>query len=227
MSLFGRVAGFVFAGVCLLIGLVWIGKTGALIFSGVRAEGTVVEVKKARDSDGDVTHRPIVEFTPSGSTAPVRIEGLGASSPLYRVGEHVPVVYRESAPTGATLHSVGEWAMPFIVALFGVTIAASLVGGRRAQVSAVSSAAFHQARRSTRVWLTVAGAGAGGQLPSRGSTRSAPRPLHRRPVRRLPGGWDLPRAHPTLSEVWRDPGRRGGDRGAGVRSPQALPRLRP
>lgn len=129
-----------------------------LLLDGSKATGTVVEVARQEDSDGP-TFLPVVEFTPPGAGAPLRIRGHASNPAQYQPGETVTVLYAPSAPEKAKLHSLSEWVAPVSAVLFGVLIALSGLS-RRGVAPSGDDEAFHRARKVSRIAMGVCAVGA-------------------------------------------------------------------
>lgn len=82
------------AAILLAATIVIAGYIAHLELTGLRAEGRVVVVRPdANGLDREPTYYPVIEFaTASGALA--RFEDFGGSSPRYRVGDRVAVLYR-------------------------------------------------------------------------------------------------------------------------------------
>ena len=75
-------------GIFLPMGLLFVGIAGwiwledqAIAENGLRGRGTVIELARSRNSDGDVTYRPIVEFFDSNRTRHEFTGQVGSSPP--------------------------------------------------------------------------------------------------------------------------------------------------
>lgn len=114
-----------------IVGVILLGISGwltvqsmELTATGIRAEGTVVRLQRkySRDSEGRgrYMYHPIVQF---GTEAGEDIEFRGSassSSPSYRRGERVSVLYHPRAPQDARIDSFGGlWAGPLITLIVG------------------------------------------------------------------------------------------------------------
>lgn len=112
-------------GICQLGIGVWLA-VGSLDLSanGMRAEGTVVRLQRkySRNSNGDrrYFYYPVVQFrTDAGET--VEFHGSkGSSSPAYRRGARVAILYPAETPTDAKIESFGAlWGAPLILSGLG------------------------------------------------------------------------------------------------------------
>lgn len=92
--------------------------------NGLRAEGTVIRLQSeySRDSEGRgrYMYYPIIQFgTEAGEDVEFR-GSMGSSSPSYRRGERVTVLYRPQAPQDARIDSFGGlWAGSLITGGMG------------------------------------------------------------------------------------------------------------
>ncbi|MDA7787729.1 DUF3592 domain-containing protein [Sphingomonadaceae bacterium] len=94
---------------------------------GVDAEGTVIAFSSSRDSDGDTTYRPLVEFYDDNGTRHQFVASVGSSSPAYIRGEAVKVIYDPEAPGRAMLDSFTDrYLLPLVFGVMGSIFA--LVG---------------------------------------------------------------------------------------------------
>jgi hypothetical protein len=80
--------------ILVVVTVVIAGFIAHLELTGLRAEGRVVAIRPDADGfDREPTYFPVIEFaTAAGALA--RFEDFGASSPRYRVGDRVAVLYR-------------------------------------------------------------------------------------------------------------------------------------
>lgn len=122
-----------------IVGIVLLGVSGWLTVGSLdfkanaaQAEGTVVRLQSeySRDSEGRgrYMYYPIVQF---GTEAGEDIEfrgSVGSSSPSYRRGERVTVLYFPQAPQDAKIDSIGGlWVGPLITG--GAGLVFTLVAG--------------------------------------------------------------------------------------------------
>lgn len=96
--------------------------------NGLRAQGTVVDVVGSRDSDGDYTYRPVVEFSDSAGERRRFVSRVGSSPPSYSTGERVNVIYEPWSPDNAIIDGfVDRYLFPVIFMSLGTLFAA--IGG--------------------------------------------------------------------------------------------------
>lgn len=62
----------------------------------VKTEATIVDLEEDTDADNDTTYYPIVEYTVDGNTY---TERLDQSSPSYKIGKTIPVLYNPDDPS--------------------------------------------------------------------------------------------------------------------------------
>lgn len=100
----------------------------SLAESGIRAQGTVVELVRSRDSDGDYTYRPVVEFLDESGTRHAFTGSVGSNPPSRSVGETVDVIYKPWSPGNAMIDGFFDrFFLPLIFAGMGALFAA--IGG--------------------------------------------------------------------------------------------------
>ena len=122
-------------GIFALVGLIFAGVGGwfyledrSLAANGVHAQGTVIDVVSSRDSDGDYTYRPVVEFLDEGGARHEFTGKVGSNPPAHSTGERVDVIYSPWSPTDATIDSFFDrFLFPLVFGSFGAVFAA--VGG--------------------------------------------------------------------------------------------------
>lgn len=109
--------GLVFAGVGA--GIYW--KDRDLAATGDRAQGTVVELEWRRDSDGDVTYRPVVEFRDAGGARHRFTSSVGSNPAAFSRGEEVEVIYDAWSPSDAMIDSfTTRYLLPLAFGGFGL-----------------------------------------------------------------------------------------------------------
>ena len=121
----GRIIGGFFV---LLIGLgmawgayaLW-ANARAFRAQAAQAEGTVVDLISNRDSDGDITYKPEVEFTTAEGRTLSFTGGTASNPPSYDRGEKVKVYYSAANPEDARLDGFMEqWFGPLILGVFAL-----------------------------------------------------------------------------------------------------------
>lgn len=126
-KLFSRIF-LIFGALLLIIGGA-IGLERLIFFSGsVSAQGLVTEVRLEQNAvpmmnQGTGFHfYPTVEFTPSGSAAPVRFDSpAGVTGTVFQAGQQVPVRYNPSNPSRAVIDNImGIFGLAIIFAGLGL-----------------------------------------------------------------------------------------------------------
>lgn len=86
----------------------------------VTASGIVVDVETDRDSDGDTTYRPVIEFVAAdGGT--YRFTGRLGTSSYPDLGSRIDVLYDPADPQGATEKTFPNlWLFPIIFGAIGL-----------------------------------------------------------------------------------------------------------
>jgi hypothetical protein len=84
--------------------------------------GTVVENIAKRDSEGDLTYTPKVQFVTLEEDRTLVFESnFSSSPPSYRPGDSVVVLYQEDDPTDARIKSFSSlWLFPVVLCVVGV-----------------------------------------------------------------------------------------------------------
>lgn len=87
---------------------------------GQRASGLVVDIESRRDSDGDRSYRPVVEFR-DAQRRPWRFTSrMGSNPPGFTRGEAVEVIYDPENPESAVIDSfMQRHFLPLIFGIFG------------------------------------------------------------------------------------------------------------
>lgn len=119
----------------LLFGLVFAGVGGwfywasaSLTQSGERVQGVVIDLERSRDSDGDTTYRPVVEYTDQNGTKHQFVESVGSNPSAFSRGEQVEVIYDPWEPEEAIIDSfTTRYLFPLAFGGFGSIFA--LIGG--------------------------------------------------------------------------------------------------
>jgi hypothetical protein len=96
--------------------------------TGVRAQGTVIELVGSRGSDGDHSYRPHIEFRDSAGARHHFISRVGSNPPRHLPGERVDVLYEPWSPGNAVIDSFFDrFFLPLMFIGLGTLFAA--VGG--------------------------------------------------------------------------------------------------
>lgn len=124
---------FLLIGLGVLVGGGYVAKQRAEFLSEARpAAGEVIDFnRRTSTSDGktETTWYPVVRYQPSGRTAPVSFQhDTGSSSPAYRRGESVTVLYTPGDPEEAIIdEGLMNWLGPGLMILLGGVF--TLAGG--------------------------------------------------------------------------------------------------
>jgi hypothetical protein len=137
--IFTRVALFALLPIAaLLLGITaWqVSDTRAWLARSVEAPGTVIDVARLRDQEHGYMFAPLVSFqTRDGETIEFQ-SSLRSSSPSYRKGERVTVLYDPERPNSAAISSLASiWLGPMVTGIIGTAfllmgIVFTLVGRR-------------------------------------------------------------------------------------------------
>jgi len=120
------VYGFVgaFAVVSMVLLTIAIGSTmqrAALIFSGSRADGTVVAVRQVgRMKGGAATYAPVLQFDARDGRAYVVTSDVSGPESAYWIGQHLPMLYQPDHPDGARVDAFAPlWTLPLVTGVVG------------------------------------------------------------------------------------------------------------
>jgi hypothetical protein len=109
----------------LLVGTVLLVRKVQFVTSAERATGTVIDVSREADSDGEVTFYPVVAFTTADGSRIQFKSSTGSSPASHSTGDRVEVLYDSDDPSDAELSGfVDLWLGPGIFLLLGVGFAA-------------------------------------------------------------------------------------------------------
>ena len=92
-----------------------------LIFSGSRAEATVVAKKQVGHlKGGAIAYAPMVQFATSDGRTYVVTSDLSGPESIYRFGQHLRVLYQPDRPDGARIDTFGPlWTLPLVSGVVG------------------------------------------------------------------------------------------------------------
>ncbi|HXQ64712.1 MAG TPA: DUF3592 domain-containing protein [Steroidobacteraceae bacterium] len=146
-DLVARLIAYVFLGsfciagpLCLVIALGSAVQRAGLIFSGMRAEGTVIG--KQQMGSTRVSYAPVVQFVASDGRAYVVSSDVYGRESAFKYGEHVNVLYRQDHPESARIDAFAPlWTFPLV---FGV------VGAAFSVVPAIVLASWMRRRRTSQ-----------------------------------------------------------------------------
>jgi Protein of unknown function (DUF3592) len=145
-DLVARLIAYVFLGsfciagpLCLFIALGSALQRAALIYSGLRAEGTVIA--KQQMGSTQVTYAPIFQFAASDGRTYVVTSNVYGRESAFKYGEHVRVLYRQDHPESARIDAFAAlWTLPLV---FGV------VGAAFSVIPALVLASWMRRRRTS------------------------------------------------------------------------------
>jgi hypothetical protein len=93
--------------------------------AGVHAPGTVIDMVSSRDSDGDYSYKPVVEFRDAEGRRHVFTSNVSSSPPQHATGESVAVIYAPASPDEAVIDSfLDRFLLPLIFGGLGTVFAA-------------------------------------------------------------------------------------------------------
>ena len=124
-DLIGRLTAYVFIGsfcvagpLGLVVALGTAGQRAALIYSGLRADGTVVAKRSSGSSR--VTYAPVFQFTANDGRAYIVNADVYGQESAFRFGQHVPVLYQPRHPEAARIDAFAQlWTFPLVVGVVG------------------------------------------------------------------------------------------------------------
>jgi hypothetical protein len=107
--------------VALLVGLVTLVFTVRFIQRAEHATGTVIELSRETDSDGEVTFYPVVRFETAEGREIEFKSSSGSSPPSHSEGDRVDVLYDPDDPHDARLSGFFDlWLFPIVGFALGV-----------------------------------------------------------------------------------------------------------
>ena len=124
-DLVARLIAYVFIGsfcivgpLCLAVALGSALQRVALIYSGLRADGTVIA--KRQTGSTRITYAPVFQFTANdGRSYTVSSDVYGRES-TFRYGQHLHVLYRQSRPEFARIDAFAQlWTFPLVAGVVG------------------------------------------------------------------------------------------------------------
>jgi len=108
--------------VALIVGAVLLVRTVQFVAEAEHATGTVVDMSRERDSEGDVSFHPVVRFRTAQGDTIVFVSSYGSSSPSESPGDRVEVLYDPDDPSDAKLSGLFQvWLFPAVVLLIGAS----------------------------------------------------------------------------------------------------------
>ncbi len=104
----------------------------------VKAVGTVVEMKSVRDSDGDLTYKPVITYKDRTGLEHTFTSSTSSNPPSYRVGDKVELLYDPQKPEQPSINTwidlyIGVLVLGILGGLFVLIPAFVLYGMSRRQ----------------------------------------------------------------------------------------------
>lgn len=117
---------FSLAGLVVMgFGLNMLAGTQRFVADAETTSGTVIELLRSRDSDGDVTYRPLVVYETAAGAKVEFASSLSARPAAYEVGESVTVLYQPDRPRQARLKDrFSIWGPSILLSGFGLVFLA-------------------------------------------------------------------------------------------------------
>jgi hypothetical protein len=112
-----RIIGAIFLTVGLVIASVggyFFSSTQDLVRNGLRASGTVIELRKAPTSKG---YTPVVQFETADHQNITAVGKIGSNPPAHKAGDSITVIYRADSPDDIVLDDPLD--LYFFTYLFG------------------------------------------------------------------------------------------------------------
>jgi hypothetical protein len=133
--------------VTLIVGAVMFVRTVQFVADAKRATGTVVDLSRERDSEGDVSFYPVVRFTAGTGETIVFVSSSGSSPASETPGDRVEVLYDPDDPYDAKLSGFLHLWLPAAIfpGVGAVFIAAAWYLRRRLRVMSVADAEWLRA----------------------------------------------------------------------------------
>ena len=119
---YGFVGAFAVGSLVLLT--IAIGSTmqrAVLIFSGSRADGTVVAARQVgRMKGGAAAYAPVLQFNATDGRTYVVTSDVSGPESAYRIGQHLQVLYQTDHPDGARVDAFAPlWTLPLVTGVVG------------------------------------------------------------------------------------------------------------
>ena len=120
------VLGFLAVGiVALVIGMVTLVRTVQFVQRAEHAPGTVIDLSRETDSEGEVTFYPVVRFTTAEGKEIEFKSSSGSSPPSQSEGDRVDVLYDPDDPNDARLSGIFDlWLFPIVSFALGAAFLA-------------------------------------------------------------------------------------------------------
>lgn len=116
--------GLIFAliGTAMTVGTYFVfSSMNELASEGLRAEGTVIDLRYQSDDEGSGSYAPTVEFRDENGQRQVYYSSTGSNPPSYDRGEQVEIIYQPGTPERAMIDSFSDrWMLPLIMSVFAL-----------------------------------------------------------------------------------------------------------
>ena len=112
---------FALAGMVLLgAGVMWWQNTRNFVQSAEHADGTVIEIVRSRDRDGNTMFSPVVEFTDHQGQRREYHSNTKSNPSFYSVGDKVQILYDRDRPDSAGInHWLDLYLGPLVLIVIG------------------------------------------------------------------------------------------------------------
>jgi hypothetical protein len=125
-----QIVGIAFVAIALLFvifGVRSFVRRRAFLRRSTAAEGAVVRVEEHKDSEGDITYAPVVQFRTSEGTVHEIEPDISTGTPRHQVGQTLPVRYDPGEPEKARITTgLYNWFAPLL--LWGIAVMCAAVG---------------------------------------------------------------------------------------------------
>ncbi len=119
-----KIVGLIFLGVGILLlgGALLAGmNTLSLLREGVRTTGNVLEFNESYDDEGTLMYSPVYIFLDEQGREQIVQSIISSSSPHYRRGQTVELIYRPGKPqTASTISYFDVWFLTGILGVMGL-----------------------------------------------------------------------------------------------------------
>lgn len=95
---------FVIGSIFILISSALIINKIIFISKACSTEGTVIDMRMSKEHDNDTTFAPVVQFKLTDGENITFISPVGSSSPQYKIGDSVKVLYTPDNPGNAEIN---------------------------------------------------------------------------------------------------------------------------
>jgi len=116
------VAGSIFSGIFIFVGVIFLSNNQDLKEKGVQTEGICIGNNVSTNSEGNDIYKPIVRFQTTDGVAVETILSFGSGTPEFQEGEGVPLIYLENNPKASVTLNTPFWMETFPWIFLGVGI---------------------------------------------------------------------------------------------------------